>query len=125
LIFACDEVVRLPKRVARTPEGPSEEEVVEVGFGEPIAERRPNAAFCESGYEAEFGECPKRLIVGDELENLSDKSFSSRFFIIDGSASPVIKFNQSLKRFSLAGERALKTDGKARLAKKIFVILVR
>ena len=31
-----------------------EEEVVEVGFGEPIAERAPNAAFSESGYEAKF-----------------------------------------------------------------------
>jgi hypothetical protein len=31
-----------------------EEEVVEVGFGEPIVERAPNAAFCKCGYEAEF-----------------------------------------------------------------------
>ena len=45
-----------------------EEEVVVVGFGEPIGECRPNAAFCECGYEAEFGECTWRLIEGDELE---------------------------------------------------------
>jgi hypothetical protein len=31
-----------------------EEEVVEVGFGEPIVERAPNAAFCKCGYEAKF-----------------------------------------------------------------------
>ena len=49
-----------------------EEEVVEVGFGEPIAERAPNAAFCECGYEAEFGECARRRIEDDELENGAD-----------------------------------------------------
>ena len=54
-----------------------EEEVVEVGFGEPIAERAPNAAFCECGYEAEFGECAWRQIEGDELENWAD--IRSRF----------------------------------------------
>ena len=37
-----------------------EEEIVEVGFGEPIAERAPNAAFCKCGYETEFGECIKK-----------------------------------------------------------------
>ena len=31
-----------------------EEEIIEVGFGEPIAECAPNAAFCECGYESEF-----------------------------------------------------------------------
>ena len=56
-----------------------EEEVVEVGFGEPIAERAPNAAFCECGYEAEFGECAWRQIVGDELEDGAD--IRSRFGI--------------------------------------------
>ena len=66
-----------------------EEYVVEVGFGEPIAECAPNAAFCESGYESELGECTnnrrvsgarvcsepsraqasaERQIVGDEFE---------------------------------------------------------
>ena len=75
-----------------------EEEVVEVGFGEPIAECRPNAAFCECGYEAEFGECAnnrrvsgarvcsepsraqasaERRIEGDELEDGAD--IRSRF----------------------------------------------
>ena len=54
-----------------------EEEVVEVGFGEPIAERAPNAAFCKCGYEAEFGECTRRQIVGDELEDGAD--IRSRF----------------------------------------------
>ena len=48
-----------------------EEEVVEVGFGEPIAERAPNAAFCKCGYEAKFGECAWRQIVGDEFEDIS------------------------------------------------------
>ena len=56
-----------------------EEDVVEVSFGEPIAECRPNAAFCESGYEAELGECAWRQIVGDELENWAD--IRSRFGI--------------------------------------------
>ena len=54
-----------------------EEEVVEVGFGEPIAECRPNAAFCKCGYEAEFGECAWRRIEGDELEDGAD--IRSRF----------------------------------------------
>ena len=48
-----------------------EEDVVEVGFDEPIAECRPNAAFCESGYEAELGECAWRQIEGDEFEDIS------------------------------------------------------
>lgn len=56
-----------------------EEEVVEVGFGEPIAECAPNAAFCESGYEAEFGECTWRRIEGDEFEDGAD--IRSRFGI--------------------------------------------
>ena len=56
-----------------------EEEVVEVGFGEPIAECRPNAAFCECGYEAELGECTWRRIEGDELEDGAD--IRSRFGI--------------------------------------------
>ena len=77
-----------------------EEEVVEVGFGEPIAECLPNAAFCEYGYEAEFGECTnnrrvsgarvcrepsraqasaERRIEGDELEDGAD--IRSRFGI--------------------------------------------
>ena len=55
------------------------EEVVEVGFGEPIAECAPNAAFCECDYEAEFGECAWRQIVGDEFEDGAD--IRSRFGI--------------------------------------------
>ena len=46
-----------------------EEEVVEVGFGEPIAECRPNAAFCECGYEAELGECTRSQIQSNQFEN--------------------------------------------------------
>ena len=56
-----------------------EEEVVEIGFGEPIAECAPNAAFCECGYESELGECAWRQIVGDELEDGAD--IRSRFGI--------------------------------------------
>ena len=56
-----------------------EEEVVEVGFDEPIAESRPDAAFCECDYEAEFGECTWRRIEGDELEDGAD--IRSRFGI--------------------------------------------
>ena len=45
MIFACAEGVRLPEREARTPKGPSEEEVVEVGFDDPVADLLPEVAF--------------------------------------------------------------------------------
>ena len=56
MIFACAEGVRLPERSEprRGRKGPSEEEVVEVGFDEPVVDSLPEVAFGKRHDEAKF-----------------------------------------------------------------------